>query len=192
MVIILLPLVRDFEDHLGRCQAMSMKALNDTHFFLHPIMSFSCALIRPALRQTSRIARTTCIGRAGFASSSRVAEESTLSKKQSESPRFQIRTEPLSGASERAKETYIAEELLFELYSLSAISSCAPGTVLHGLNVLKDSSDPVAKPDEEYPAWLWNLIPTGKNSDLAEQPKQVVKKGETFDYAAEKRRLKAM
>ncbi|KAK1921617.1 60s ribosomal protein l37, mitochondrial precursor [Papiliotrema laurentii] len=118
-------------------------------------MSFSCALIRPALRQTSRIARTTCIGRAGFASSSRVAEESTLSKKQT-------------------------------------ISSCAPGTVLHGLNVLKDSSDPVAKPDEEYPAWLWNLIPTGKNSDLAEQPKQVVKKGETFDYAAEKRRLKAI
>ena len=41
-------------------------------------------------------------------------------------------------------------------------SSCKPGTVLQGLNILKDGSDPVALPDEEYPPWLWTLLDTNK------------------------------
>ncbi|GAA5968419.1 hypothetical protein JCM11641_007629 [Rhodosporidiobolus odoratus] len=37
-------------------------------------------------------------------------------------------------------------------------SSCPPGTVLKGLNYLKDGSDPIAKEDHEYPEWLWTLV----------------------------------
>ena len=36
-------------------------------------------------------------------------------------------------------------------------SSCPKGTILKGINVLKDKSDPVAKADEEYPSWVWDL-----------------------------------
>ncbi|KAI9205097.1 mitochondrial ribosomal protein L37-domain-containing protein [Polychytrium aggregatum] len=37
-------------------------------------------------------------------------------------------------------------------------SSCAKGTVMKGLNILKDGKDPVAKDDSEYPEWLWRLL----------------------------------
>jgi large subunit ribosomal protein L54 len=57
---------------------------------------------------------------------------------------------------------------------------------------LKDQPDPVAKPDEEYPEWLWTIIPTAKKSELATQPKQIPKKGHEFDFVQEKKRLRAM
>lgn len=37
-------------------------------------------------------------------------------------------------------------------------SSCAPGTVLNGLNFLKGKQDPVALADEQYPEWLWKCL----------------------------------
>ncbi|KAG8982429.1 hypothetical protein FRB90_006798 [Tulasnella sp. 427] len=37
-------------------------------------------------------------------------------------------------------------------------SSCLPGTVLEGLTWLKDQKPILAKPDEEYPPWLWTLL----------------------------------
>ncbi|KAL2911520.1 hypothetical protein HK105_209009 [Polyrhizophydium stewartii] len=40
----------------------------------------------------------------------------------------------------------------------TVVSSCKEGTVLKGLNVLKDGKDPVAKADSGYPAWLWTLL----------------------------------
>jgi large subunit ribosomal protein L54 len=40
----------------------------------------------------------------------------------------------------------------------AALSSCKEGTVLTGLNYLKNKSDPVAKADEEYPEWLWKCL----------------------------------
>ncbi|WFD43356.1 hypothetical protein MPSI1_002017 [Malassezia psittaci] len=37
--------------------------------------------------------------------------------------------------------------------------SVAPaGTVFAGLSIYKDRADPVAKPDHEYPNWLWDLL----------------------------------
>lgn len=40
-----------------------------------------------------------------------------------------------------------------------SISSIAPaGTVLKGLNVYKKGEDPVAKSEEEYPEWLWEVL----------------------------------
>ncbi|KAF8479336.1 mitochondrial ribosomal protein L37-domain-containing protein [Russula ochroleuca] len=40
----------------------------------------------------------------------------------------------------------------------SARSSCAPNTVMEGINYLKDQRPVLALPDEEYPAWLWTLL----------------------------------
>lgn len=37
------------------------------------------------------------------------------------------------------------------------LSSCPAGTVLTGLNYLKSQPPVLAMPDEDYPAWLWNL-----------------------------------
>lgn len=37
-------------------------------------------------------------------------------------------------------------------------SSCAPDTVLAGLNYLKNQPPVLARPDEEYPAWLWTIL----------------------------------
>jgi len=60
------------------------------------------------------------------------------------------------------------------------------------LSVLKGQADPVAKADDEYPDWLWTILSEEKNSALANTAKQVVKKGETFDFDKEKKRLRAM
>lgn len=39
------------------------------------------------------------------------------------------------------------------------VPSAAPaGTVFKGLSILKDRADPVARPDSEYPPWLWALL----------------------------------
>lgn len=39
------------------------------------------------------------------------------------------------------------------------VPSVAPaGTVFTGLSILKDKADPVARPDSEYPSWLWDLL----------------------------------
>lgn len=48
----------------------------------------------------------------------------------------------------------------------AVVSSVPAGTVLKGLNFLKDKSDPVAMADEEYPAWLWKVL-EGKGADAA-------------------------
>ncbi|KAK0463556.1 mitochondrial ribosomal protein L37-domain-containing protein [Desarmillaria tabescens] len=37
-------------------------------------------------------------------------------------------------------------------------SSCPADTVLTGLNYLKGQEPVLAKPDEEYPDWLWTLL----------------------------------
>ncbi|GAA5944341.1 mitochondrial 54S ribosomal protein mL54 MRPL37 [Sporobolomyces koalae] len=49
--------------------------------------------------------------------------------------------------------------------STSALSSCPEGTVMKGLNYLKDESPVLSKPDSEYPAWLWSLAPAAAGSD---------------------------
>jgi len=38
------------------------------------------------------------------------------------------------------------------------LSSCPENTVLAGLNYLKDQPPVVARADNEYPDWLWNLV----------------------------------
>ncbi|KAJ3330720.1 hypothetical protein HDU76_005031 [Blyttiomyces sp. JEL0837] len=37
-------------------------------------------------------------------------------------------------------------------------SSCKEGTVLKGINIYAGKSDPVAKPDSEYPEWLFRIL----------------------------------
>ncbi|KAI9139135.1 mitochondrial ribosomal protein L37-domain-containing protein, partial [Paraphysoderma sedebokerense] len=48
-------------------------------------------------------------------------------------------------------------------------SSVPAGTVLTGLNFLKDGKDPVALPDSEYPSWLWSLLDPPKRTWTEEE-----------------------
>jgi large subunit ribosomal protein L54 len=43
-------------------------------------------------------------------------------------------------------------------------SSVAAGTVLKGLNFMKNKQDPVAMEDHEYPAWLWEVLAEKKDA----------------------------
>ncbi|KAH6619789.1 mitochondrial ribosomal protein L37-domain-containing protein [Chaetomium sp. MPI-SDFR-AT-0129] len=47
------------------------------------------------------------------------------------------------------------------------LSSCAAGTVLNGLNIFKGKTDPVALPDEAYPAWLWTCLDSQTKADTS-------------------------
>ncbi|GAA5908898.1 hypothetical protein JCM5296_002496 [Sporobolomyces johnsonii] len=56
-------------------------------------------------------------------------------------------------------------------------SACPAGTVLKGLNYLKDGTDPVAKEESEYPPWVWTLLNPGakqhgENDEVAKLKKQ--------------------
>lgn len=42
--------------------------------------------------------------------------------------------------------------------AVKIVSSVAAGTVLKGLNFMKNKQDPVALEDHEYPAWLWTAL----------------------------------
>ncbi|KAI5861871.1 putative NADH-ubiquinone oxidoreductase 12 kDa subunit, mitochondrial [Durotheca rogersii] len=45
------------------------------------------------------------------------------------------------------------------------ISSCPEGTILTGLNYLKNQTDPVALADSAYPSWLWRCLDVVKRAD---------------------------
>ncbi|KAF4988332.1 hypothetical protein FGRMN_9840 [Fusarium graminum] len=69
----------------------------------------------------------------------------------------------------------------------AARSSCAPGTVLNGLNYVKNGQDPVAKNDDEYPEWLWSCLDVLKKSaDSAETDA-----GDEFSKSKKQRKLAA-
>lgn len=50
-------------------------------------------------------------------------------------------------------------------------SSCPAGTVMKGLNIMKDGTDPIAMNDEEYPSWLWELKARKKREWITEEDK---------------------
>lgn len=49
-------------------------------------------------------------------------------------------------------------------------SSVAKGSVLKGINFLKDGSDPIAMDDHEYPDWLWDLLDEKKQKQKSSKP----------------------
>ncbi|KAI7868693.1 mitochondrial ribosomal protein L37-domain-containing protein [Mucor mucedo] len=49
-------------------------------------------------------------------------------------------------------------------------SSVPKGTVLKGLQYLKDGQDPVALDDSEYPEWLWELLDEKKLKQKTSKP----------------------
>ncbi|KAI7862163.1 mitochondrial ribosomal protein L37-domain-containing protein, partial [Spinellus fusiger] len=49
--------------------------------------------------------------------------------------------------------------------------SAAPeGTVLKGLNYIKDRADPIALEDKAYPEWLWSLLDEKKQKQKTSKP----------------------
>ncbi|KAK5658715.1 hypothetical protein OQA88_1524 [Cercophora sp. LCS_1] len=67
------------------------------------------------------------------------------------------------------------------------LSSCPAGTPLTGLNYFKGKTDPVALPDEAYPAWLWNCLEVQKKTDSAVDANA----GDEFSKSRKQRRLAA-
>lgn len=43
-------------------------------------------------------------------------------------------------------------------------SSVLAGTVLKGLNFMKNKQDPIALEDREYPEWLWRVLDKGQSA----------------------------
>jgi len=86
----------------------------------------------------------------------------------------------------------VSHLMMYQLRSISVLSSCPAGTALTGLATLKTESDPIAKPDADYPPWLWTILMDGKLSDLANEPRPVVREGQAFDFTKEKKRLRAV
>lgn len=57
------------------------------------------------------------------------------------------------------------------------VSSVPAGTVLKGCNVRKNGEDPVALADEEYPAWLWDVLdPEIQKAKIAADPIKAARK----------------
>ncbi|KAH8813419.1 mitochondrial ribosomal protein L37-domain-containing protein [Flagelloscypha sp. PMI_526] len=60
------------------------------------------------------------------------------------------------------------------------LSSCPENTELVGLNYLKDQPEVIAKPDSEYPPWLWTLLeptnhPEGSKKERRAKARQEIK-----------------
>ena len=64
--------------------------------------------------------------------------------------------------------TYSPENVLIEgqqrKKEVRVQSSIPAGTVLKGLNFMKNKQDPVALEDEEYPGWLWGVLEDVKSN----------------------------
>lgn len=65
------------------------------------------------------------------------------------------------------------------------------GTVMKDLSVLKDKPDPVALPDEEYPAWLWTLTDEYAAGSKSRQQPGKTDDAAGFDMKAEKKKLRS-
>ncbi len=71
---------------------------------------------------------------------------------------------------------------------------------MKGLSMLKDSPDPIALPDEEYPDWVWTLTDAAKAAEKndkqkaessSEMKKSAEEKEGNFDLKAERRKLRS-
>lgn len=57
------------------------------------------------------------------------------------------------------------------------VSSVPAGTILKGCNVRKNGEDPKALADEEYPAWLWEVLdPEIQKAKLEADPIKAARK----------------
>ena len=59
-----------------------------------------------------------------------------------------------------------------------------------GLSVVKDQPDPVALPDDQYPAWLWTILDDSAVKLENEKKSGKADAGE-IDFLLEKKRLRA-
>ncbi|PSR99361.1 mitochondrial ribosomal protein L37-domain-containing protein [Coniella lustricola] len=71
--------------------------------------------------------------------------------------------------------------------STDARSSCPTGTVLNGLNYFKGKTDPVAKPDSDYPEWLWACLDVTHKADAETDDGA----GDEYSKSKKQRRLAA-
>ncbi|EME50146.1 hypothetical protein DOTSEDRAFT_121327 [Dothistroma septosporum NZE10] len=67
-------------------------------------------------------------------------------------------------------------------------SSVPAGTILKGLNFMKNKQDPVALEDSEYPPWLWTVL---NKSGAAESGQGQDAEGDLFSKSKKQRRIAA-
>lgn len=118
-------------------------------------------------------------------------------------PESSAEARPSKGPSHRTlRQLKIPEDVLADQFwygTSAAPSILKAGTVMKGLSVVKDQPDPIALPDDQYPAWLWGLTDAAtakaaEGKDAARQDRQGAesgKEGGEFDFKAERRRLRA-
>ena len=82
-----------------------------------------------------------------------------------------LRCRPLPSAATRVTTRALAKKAAPKASSsgpqtLTSAPSDLSG-VVHGLNILKDGSDPAVRPDSEYPDWVWTLCALAPESPWA-------------------------
>ncbi|EGG13246.1 60s ribosomal protein l37 mitochondrial precursor [Melampsora larici-populina 98AG31] len=94
-----------------------------------------------------------------------------LKKPLSHSIPFAIRS--ISSSSSRHQKPIVSSSSAGQS---TPISSVKAGTPLKGLGIIKGVGDPVAKPDEEYPSWLWSLIEPGMGAGKSDEPLRAIRR----------------
>lgn len=56
------------------------------------------------------------------------------------------------------------------------VSTIPAGTPIKGLAYIKGESEPLAKPDEEYPSWLWTLLEPNMGAGHADTPLRAIRR----------------
>ncbi|KAK0730447.1 mitochondrial ribosomal protein L37-domain-containing protein [Lasiosphaeris hirsuta] len=132
-------------------------------------------ICRTSLRRVTGFSLRPIAARAPFTTTIRVRNAATPAPSASPAAASPESTTPdLSPL--KPKEAEEAEEPL---------SICRPGTILNGLNYFKGKTDPVALPDEAYPAWLWDCLEVQKKTADADGADA----GDEFSKSRKQRRL---
>lgn len=110
--------------------------------------------IRPQ-RFLSTLANTSATRSTSFPRSPRSSQPySTTTTTPASAQPFSDPLTPAPGPDVKAQATEGAKKRPSALVK----SSVPAGIPLKGLNFLKNAQDPLALPDDEYPAWLWTIL----------------------------------
>jgi large subunit ribosomal protein L54 len=128
-------------------------------------------ICRTCLRQaagfTTRQLTAQPLTRATTAAATRTFTTTLRTRNAAPSPASAAPAAPAAASAEGATPDLTAVTPPSADAKAAAISSCPAGTVLNGLNYFKGKTDPVALPDDAYPAWLWNCLEVQKKASTA-------------------------
>lgn len=87
------------------------------------------------------------------------------------------KTCPLSFSLRHSSSASLPERNTTPLAKKSVpVSTIPAGSPIKGLAYLKGETDPIAKPDEDYPSWLWNLLEPNMGAGRMDTPLRAVRR----------------